>query len=284
MVGNWRLNQYNLQSLMKKILTELVVTMVVIFAVWLGLSQLDWMKLFNIRQNTQNTEEKIGDLFWKMLKNTETEITSDSIVAPVDSILTRICSANSIDRKKIKLHLLRKDEINAFALPGNHLVVLSGLIAACENEAELYGVIGHELAHMEKNHVMNKLVKEVGLSVLISMSTGNGNSEAIKSAIRKISSSTYDRKLETEADLTAVDYLEKTGINPEPFASFLYRLADQTKNLPSQIYWISSHPESKERAEKIIEQIKGNDFPKAEAKDSLRFERLKAKIKERLDE
>jgi beta-barrel assembly-enhancing protease len=278
MVGNWWANQFNLQSLMKKILIEFGLTVAVIVAVWFGLSQVDWMKLFNIRQTTQNTEEKIGDLFWTMLKNSETEITSDSIVLPIDSMLTRICKANSIDRKKIKLHLLRKDDINAFALPGNHLVVFSGLITACENEAELDGVIGHELAHMEKNHVMNKLVKEVGLSVLISMSTGNGNSEAIKSAIKQISSSAYDRKLETEADLTAVDYLEKAGIDPEPFANFLYRMADETKNLPSQIYWISSHPESKERAEKIIERIKGKSFPKVEVKDSLRFEELKKKV------
>ncbi len=267
---------------MKKILIELVISVALILAVWLGLSQVDWMKLFNIEQVTQNTEEKIGDLFWKMLKSSETEISSDSIVSPVDSMLTRICTANTIDRKKVKLHLLRKDEINAFALPNNHLVIYSGLIAACENEAELYGVIGHELAHMEKNHVMNKLIKEVGLSVLISMTTGNGNAEMIKEAIKHLSSTAYDRSLETEADLTAVDYLEKAEINPEPFANFLYRLADETKHLPSQIYWISTHPESKERAEKIIEQIKGKSFPKAEAKDSLRFERLKEKVKDNL--
>jgi len=265
---------------MKKIFVELIITVAVIFAVWFGLSQVDWMKLLNIEKNSQNTEEKIGDLFWKMLKSSETEITSDSVLSPVDSMLTRICTANSIDRKKIKLHLLRKDEINAFALPDNHLVVYSGLITACENEAELCGVIGHELAHIEKNHVMNKLIKEIGLSVLISMSTGNGNSETIKTAIKQLSSSSYDRKLETEADLTSMDYLVKAGIDPEPFANFLYRLADETRNLPSQIYWISSHPESKERAEKIIERIKGKSFLKAEAKDSLGFERLKVKMKE----
>lgn len=264
---------------MKKILIELVISVALILAVWFGLAQVDWMKLFDIEQATQNIEEKIGDLFWKMLKNSETEISSDSIVAPVDSMLTRICTTNAIDREKVKLHLLRKDEINAFALPNKHLVIYSGLIAACENEAELYGVIGHELAHMEKNHVMNKLIKEVGLSVLISMSTGNGNAEVIKATLKQLSSTAYDRSLETEADLTAVDYLEKAGINPEPFANFLYRLADETKHLPSQIYWISTHPESKERAEKIIEQIKGKSFPKSETKDSLRFERLKERVK-----
>ncbi len=268
---------------MKKILIELVLAVAMMVAVWFGLSQVDWMKLLNIEQTTQNTEEKIGDLFWEMLKSSETEISSDSIVAPVDSMLTRICTANTIDRKKVKLHLLRKDEINAFALPNNHLVIYSGLIAACENEAELYGVIGHELAHVEKNHVMNKLIKEVGLSVLISMTTGNGNADVIKEAIKHLSSTAYDRSLETEADLTAADYLIKTGINPEHFANFLYRLADETKHLPSQIYWISTHPESKERAGEIIKHIKGKSFPKAEAKDSLRFEGLKKRVKEKLN-
>jgi len=280
MVGYWRINQPNLQTMIRKIGIELVLTVAVIATVWFGLSQVDWMKLLNVKQTTRNTEEKIGDLFWKMLKSSETEITSDSIVSPIDSMLTRICTANSIDRKKIKLHLLWKNEINAFALPNNHLVVYSGLIAACGNEAELCGVIGHELGHIEKNHVMNKLVKEMGLSVLISMSTGNGNSETIKAALKQISSSAYDRKLETEADLAAVDYLAKAGIDPEPFANFLYRLADETKNLPSQIYWISNHPESKERAEKIIERIKGKSFLKTEKKDSLRFERLKERVKD----
>jgi beta-barrel assembly-enhancing protease len=264
---------------MKKILHELLLSVLLIAVVWFGLSRVDWMKLLDIEQATQNTEEKIGDLFWKLLKSSETEISSDSIVAPVDSMLTRICTANTIDRNKVKLHLLRKDEINAFALPNSHLVIYSGLIAACESEAELYGVIGHELAHMEKNHVMNKLIKEVGLSVLISMSTGNGNAEVIKETLKHLSSTAYDRSLETEADLTAADYLINAGIDPEPFANFLYRLADETNNLPSQIYWISTHPESKERAGAIIEHIKGKDFPKVEKKDSLRFEKLKERVK-----
>jgi beta-barrel assembly-enhancing protease len=266
--------------MIKKIMLELVLTVLVIAAVWFGLSQVDWMKRLNIRQTTQNTEEKIGDLFWDLIKKTETEITAKSVVSPVDSMLTQICEANSIDRKKLKLHLIRKDEINAFAMPNNHLIIYSGLITACENEAELCGVISHELAHLEKNHVMNKLIKEIGLSVLISISTGNGNAETIKAVIKQLSSSAYDRKLETEADLTAVDYLIKAGIDPEPFANFMYRLSDETKNLPRQIFWISTHPESKERAEKMIAHIKETGFNKIQPKDSIRFKELKENIKQ----
>lgn len=263
---------------MKKILIELLLTLGMIAAVWFGLSQIDWMNLLKVEQTTEATEEKIGDLFWKMLKNSEHEITADSIVAPVDSMLSQICTANSIDRAGVKLHILRKDEINAFALPNRHLVIYSGLIAACESEAELCGVIGHELAHMEKNHVMNKLIKEIGLSVLISMSTGNGNADMIKKTVKQLSSTAYDRSLETEADLTAVEYLENAGINPEPFANFLYRLATESANIPSAVYWISTHPESKERAEEIIKKIKHTDLAPVEEKDSLSFQQLKRKI------
>jgi len=282
MVGHWRINQLNLQSVMKKILIELIISVAIIAAVWIGLSQVDWMKLFNIEQTTQDTEEKIGDLFWDLMKKSETEITAESVVTPVDSMLSKICTSNSIDRKKIKLHLLRKDDINAFALPNAHLVVYSGLITACQNQDELYGVLCHEIAHIEKNHIMNKLLKEVGFSVLISISTGNSNSETIKSVLKHLSSSAYDRKLETEADLTAVDYLIKAGIDPEPFANFMYRLSDETKKLPHQIIWISTHPESKDRAEKIIERIKVSGFIKAANSDSTRFTELKESLKERL--
>jgi len=94
-----------------------------------------------------------------------------------------------------------------------------------------------------------------------------------------LSSSAYDRELETEADLTAVDYLIKAGIGPEPFANFLYRLGDESKVVPKQIYWISTHPESKERAEKMIEHIKESGYIKTVDKDTIRFTRMKERMK-----
>ena len=265
---------------MRKLFIELIVSVGLLLGTWLILSQVDWMKLFKIEQTTKSTEEKVGDLFWDLLKKSETEITTTSAVSVIDSMVTFVCEKNAIDRSQIKVHLLHKDEINAFALPHHHLVVYSGLINACENQQELYGVLCHEIAHMEKNHVMNKLVKEIGLSVLISISTGNGNAEVIRNGLKQLSSSAYDRKLETEADLTAVEYLIKAGIDPQPFANFLYRLGDETKNLPQQIYWISTHPESKARAEAIInEALKFTDFKPIKT-DTVNFISLKEKLEE----
>lgn len=265
---------------MRKLLFELLLFVALLGSVWFILSKIDWMTLFKVDQTTQNMEEKVGDLFWKLMKRSEKEITSAALVSPVDSLLFQICIKNKIDRTKIKFHFIEKDEINAFALPNNHLIVYSGLINACENESELCGVLSHELAHMEKDHIMNKLVKDFGLSALISMSTGNGNSELIKETIKHLSSTAYDRSLESEADMTAVEYLIKANIDPEPFANFLYRLSNKDKNLPSQVYWISTHPDSKERAAKIIETIKTRTLLKIPVMSESGWTLFKKRLKE----
>jgi beta-barrel assembly-enhancing protease len=104
---------------------------------------------------------------------------------------------------------------------------------------------------------MKKLVKEIGLSVLISMTTGNSGGEIIKETAKMLSSSAFDRSLEKEADIKAVDYMIKANVNPEPFANFLYKLSEKEHEVTKYMTWISTHPDSKERAEYIVEYSKG---------------------------
>lgn len=241
---------------MKKLIIQGLITIVLFFATWLLLQQIDWINVLKVEKVTDKTEEKLGDLFWETFKKTEIENKETLVVNAVDSLVIKICESNDIDREKIKLHILTKDEINAFALPNGHLVVYSGLIVAAENQEELAGVLGHEIAHIELNHVMKKLVKEIGLSALISMSTGGNGTEVIRAAAKTLSSSAFDRSLEKDADIKAVEYLVASDLNPEPFGEFLYKLADNEGEVPKYLTWISTHPDSKERAEYIIEYSK----------------------------
>ena len=237
---------------MKKVILQLMIFAGVFFATWFLLSRIDWMTIFKVKHTTKKTEEKLGDLFWNAIKQSETEVQSSDIVAPIDTLITHICKANDIDRKKIKLHIIKKDDINAFALPDNHLIVYTGLIDECDNEAELCGVLGHEIAHMEKNHVMRKLVNEIGLSVLISITTGSKSAEITKQALRMLSSTAYERRLETEADMTSVDYMIKAQIDPTALANFMFRLSSKQGDISRQLSWISSHPESEERLRELL--------------------------------
>lgn len=224
---------------------------------WFGLTQIDWVKVLKVQQVTNKTEQKLGEIFWEFFENTGKEISNELVTNSIDSIVTHICKSNNIDRKKIKVHILHNDEINAFALPDGHLIVFSGLILNSDNQEELAGVLCHEIAHIELNHIMKKLVKEIGLSVLISMTTSAGGSEVIKETAKILSSSAFDRGLEKEADIKAVDYLVNAKINPEPFADFLYKIAELEDVSTDYLTWIRTHPDSKERAEYIIEYGEG---------------------------
>ncbi len=242
---------------MGKVIFQLIIAVAIFFLTWFGLSKADWINTLNVKQTTKTTEEKLGDLFWEIYNKAEREIHRKKIINPVDSLLSKICSENKIDRSTIKLHIVMNSEVNAYTLPNRHLVIFSGLILSCKNEEELCGVLGHEIGHMENDHVMKKLIKEVGLTVLISATAGSsGGGQAIKELAKTVTSTAYDREMEHEADLSSVSYLINAGINPKPFADFLLRLSQETKHLPKQFFWVTTHPDSEERAEGIYEFIK----------------------------
>lgn len=258
MVVLWKPHLIDMQSnSITKLILQGLTLVVLFFATWFVLSRFDWLTIMHVEEVTDQTEAKLGDLFWEVFQKTEKENKKPLVVASVDSLVTHICEANDIDPKTIKVHVLDKDEVNAFALPNGYLIVYSGLITASENQEELSGVLGHEIAHIKLKHIMKKLVKEVGLSVLISMTAGNGGGEMIAQTAKMLSSSAFDRSLEKEADIKSVDFLINAHINPEPFADFLYRLSNTPDEIAKYTGWISTHPESKERAAYILEYITG---------------------------
>ncbi len=263
---------------MKKIFFQGAVSILLFFGTWFILTKIDWVSVFKVQKATDKTEEKLGDLFWKIVQETEKENKNPFVINSIDSIVNQICTSNKIDRKFIKIHIINKDDVNAFALPNGHLVIYSGLIKNSDNQEELSGVVGHEIAHINLNHVMKKLVKEIGLSVLISMTTGNSGYEVIKETAKMLSSSAFDRSLEKEADIKAVDYLVQAKINPEPFAEFLFKLSDEENTATKYLTWISTHPDSRERAEYIIEYSKDKKTKFSSVIELETWDKLKEKL------
>ena len=261
--------------MIKKTIFQGLAIVAVFFAAWLAFSQIDFIKAFNIQQTSLRTHKKLGDFFWQSIERTEEIITRDSATKPVEKLVQRLTTANDIDYSKLKIHIVRNEVVNAFAMPDNHLVIYTGLIDKCDNEGELAGVIGHEMAHLQKNHVMKKLVKEIGLSVLISMAGGNGSGTR---ALRILSSSAYDRNLESEADLTSAEYMLKAGMNPEQFADMMYKMSVDTG--PDHLSWLNTHPDSEDRAKAILATMKGRKFKLKPVLTGEEWEGLKKTIKD----
>lgn len=241
---------------MKKIILQGLAIAAVFFAVLFGMMQVDWLNLLHLNRISADAEQKLGDNIWDAISSSETEVKEKAVTDPVDSIITKICVANGIDRKEIKPHVVESADVNAFSIPNGHIIIYTGLITACENQDELTGVICHEMAHVKLNHVMKKLLKEVGLSVLLSMTTGKTGGDIIRKTGKTLSSTAYDRKLEREADIQAVDYMIAAKCNPGAFADFLYRLSLEGDQSPRYLDWVSTHPDSKERSEYIIDYCK----------------------------
>jgi predicted Zn-dependent protease len=106
--------------MIQKTFLQAVIILSAFFLIWFGFSQLDFMKFFKVKERTESLEQKLGDLIWNQIEDTEDIITNDTIVKSLDKLINPICDANDIDRDSLKVHIVIKDEINAFALPNNH--------------------------------------------------------------------------------------------------------------------------------------------------------------------
>lgn len=239
---------------MKKLAIHILLWVGLMSGSFLVLRSLPWTDWFHIPRWTKETEKKWGDLCLEFFTRDHAFIREPAIHQPIDSMLQKICIANGIDPKSIQWHILEHDEVNAFALPDRHLVIYSSLITHCEDPRALAGVLSHEIAHLEENHVSKKLIKELGITVLIGLS-GSQAGMVIKEVAQTLSSTAYDRELEKEADLKAVDYLKKANVDPIPFAKFLESLDEGDK---IDLSWMQTHPDSKARGQYIRKQAGNN--------------------------
>ena len=237
---------------MKRIAGHFILLVVLILGTWLLLRQVDYRSVLRVQELGEEAEQKLSDLILDQLKQTGEEAESDSAWALVDSIERRLCSPNGIPDTAVTLHILRRDEVNAVALPGGRLVVYTGIIRYCHSPEELAGVLAHETGHIEQGHIMTRLRREVGVSMLSALAGGDAGNEIARQTARLLTSSAFDREMESEADAAAVRMMAKAGIDPVHFADVLFRLSQEKGNVAKEFEWVSSHPNTQERAAEIL--------------------------------
>ncbi len=240
---------------MKKLLVLLLFIVLAFGGCIYVISLFNWKKTFGIEKVTTDLDQKLGDVFWKSYSADMVEVKDDKVVLPILQMVDQLCSANGIKPSTINVHVVNNKEINAFAMPGRHLVVHTGLIQFADHQEEIAGVVAHEIAHIESGHVVKKLGKEIGLSILMNLTLGDIGGEVVRNALSTLTSTAYDRSLEKEADLKAVDYMFKAKMDPRMLSSFLGKLAEESKT-PEVLQWVNTHPDSKERVRYIEEKIK----------------------------
>ena len=173
-------------------------------------------------------------------------------------------------------------DINAFALPGGFLYINRGIIEAADNEAQLAGVIAHEISHVALRHGTNQASKayiaQVPLAILGgalgSNSTGAvlaqiGAGFAVDSVLLK-----YSRTAESQADVLGTQILYDAGYDPRAMGQFLRKLAASSQGGPPTFF--SSHPDPENRDERVEAEIVNLGGYKSNLKtDSNEFQDIK---------
>lgn len=237
---------------MGRILGRFLVLVTVFFGLWFLLGRINFVTRFHLDTISTKTEKKIGGWMIDNLDETDGAVDADSVQRIIDSLKWAICKPNKIDGSQIEVYIIKSNEVNAFALPGKYLVVYTGLIDYCNDPAELSGVMAHEIGHIQYNHVMSKVAREMGLGAVAA--AAGGNTATAGRILKMLTSTAFDRRQESEADKAATEYCLKAGIDPQALASLMERIAQQ-RGETNLSEWVSTHPNSEKRAEAIRQQL-----------------------------
>ena len=183
------------------------------------------------------------------------------------------------------IKVIDSDDVNAFALPGGFFYVDSGLILAAENEAELAGVMAHEIAHVAACHASREHTRSqlMNLASLPLMMVGGPIGYAAYETLTVAMPLTYlkfSRKFESEADFLGVQYMYRAGYDPQALVSFFERVKAMEKRKEGTVARaFETHPQTPDRIEKTQNEISTLLPSEAEYKlDTSEFEEVKARL------
>ncbi len=168
---------------------------------------------------------------------------------------------NSDAKVPFTIKVVDSDEINAMALPGGFFYVNSGLILAADDEAELAGVMAHEIAHVCARHATRQMTRAqfANFMSLPLIFVGGGIGYAARQAAGiglPLTFLHFSRGFEAEADYLGVQYMYKAGYDPNEFVNFFEKIQAEEKKKPGSLAKaFATHPQTPDRIQKTQEEI-----------------------------
>jgi Zn-dependent protease with chaperone function len=204
----------------------------------------------------------------------------------VNDIVGNLARSAPGGRYPYHIKVINQNEINAMSLPGGPMYVNRGLITAARNEAELAGVLAHEMAHVALRHGTHQASKaylgQAGIGLLGGLiGRGGNNTGQIIEAIGGLGLNAvflkHSRNDEYQADSVGAEIMAKSGYNPIAMATFFETLRAQQKREPGKLeQFFSSHPPASDREARIRKQAAGMQV--AGSRETGNFQRIQASL------
>jgi hypothetical protein len=180
-----------------------------------------------------------------------------------------------------QFHVVQQKDINAFALPGGPIFINAGTIQAADNEAQLVGVMAHEMSHVYMQHTAKSAVKDEwaqGIASVLGAVLGNGTLGNLARAGIQIGGGMvmmkYSRADEAQADATGAIIMYKAGYDPHAMAQFFKKLESQGGAPPQ---FLSDHPNPGNRVQAVDNEVR-NWPPKQYTANSQAFMTAKQQV------
>jgi hypothetical protein len=206
------------------------------------------------------TEIRMGKQY-AMQVESSVKLVQDPVVNEYVNRIGQNLVRNSDAQVPFTIKVIDSDEINAFALPGGFFYVNTGLILAADEEAELAGVMAHEIAHVAARHGTRQMTRaqwaNIGTIPLIFVGGGLGYGiyEAAGLGL-PLTFMKFQRNFEAEADYLGLQYMYKTGYDPQAFISFFEKIQAKEKKKPGTLAKaFASHPQTPDRIEESQKEI-----------------------------
>ena len=148
--------------------------------------------------------------------------------------------------------------VNAFATPGGYLYVYTGLLRAAENEAEVIGVMGHEVGHQLARHFARRLVQTYTLQAIASVALGENPNLLAELGATLLAQGyllSHSRGAETEADEIGARLTSRAGYDPNGLVSFFAKLEAIQGQAPSVLKYLMGHPPPSDRSQHVKDLI-----------------------------
>jgi predicted Zn-dependent protease len=192
----------------------------------------------------------------------QVKLVNDPVITEYVNRVGQNIVRNSDAQVPFTIKVIDSDVVNAMALPGGFFYVNSGLILAADEEAEMAGVMAHEIAHVAACHFGREMTRAQLLQlatiplIFIGGGIGYGAYEASGLAI-PMTFLKFSRTFEAQADYLGVQYMYRSGYDPSAFVSFFEKIQAMEKKKPGTLAKaFDTHPQTPDRIEKTQEEIR----------------------------
>ncbi|MBH8552750.1 M48 family metalloprotease [Nostocaceae cyanobacterium CENA357] len=220
-------------------------------------------------------EESVGESVAKQAKKQLEVIIDDQIVGYVNEIGQKLAKVAGRDEFKYEFFVIPEEDLNAFALPGGKVFINAGAIAKANSEAELAGLIGHELSHVVLSHGF-QLVTQGNLVSNVTQYLPLGGT------VGQLFGLSYSRDMERQADTLGTRLIVASGYAADGLRNLMVTLDKQKKYSPPT--WLSSHPGGNERVSYIEDLITRGGYNRYAYEGVGRHAEVKARVKQLLKE